>query len=220
MHISKAIPRSISAGSNFVVTTSVDIIRNPAGYDVRKQTRSETLRRADLAYNIRRIEDLDEQERSLYELLKHFEVCEGPLNTFPMLDRLDYKSCSPLDTPAQDDVVLGEGDGGNDTFQLRKGYTIGSVTKYRTILLPIEGTVLIAVDGSLKAEGGSLDYVIDYETGIVTFLPGSIPGTGSEVTAGFKFYVKVRFDTNDLSQAYEGFRVGAISSIPVIEVRQ
>lgn len=220
MHISQAIPRCISAGSNFVVTTSVDIIRNPAGYDVRRQTRDGTLRKADLAYNIRRIEDPDEQERSLYELLKHFEVCEGPIHTFPMLDRLDFKSCSPLDTPTALDVSLGDGTGGTDVYQLRKSYTIGSVTKYRTIMLPVPGTVLIAVDGILKAEGGSLDYTIDYEIGEVTFLPGSIPGTGTNVTAGFKFYVKVRFDTNDLSAAYEGFRVGSINSIPVIEVRQ
>lgn len=218
MHISTAIPRSISQGSNFVVTTAVDIIRNPAGYDVRRQNRDETLRKADLAYNIRRIEDVDEQERGLYEILKHFEVCEGPLHTFPMLDRLDFKSCAPFETPAKDDVVLGDGDGGTNEFQLRKGYTIGLNTKYRTILLPVEDTVLIAVDGILKVE--DTDYTVNYETGIITFLPGHIPSTGAEVTAGFMFYVKVRFDTNDLTASYEGFRVGAVQSIPVIEVRQ
>lgn len=217
MHITQAIPRCISIGSNFVVTTAVDIIRNPGGYDVRRQNRDETLRRADLAYNLRRLED-DEQERGLYEILKHFEVCEGPVNTFPMLDRLDYKSCSPFETPSPSDVLLGEGDGGTDDFQLRKGYTIGALTKYRTILLPVEDSVLIAVDGILKIE--TTHYTVNYETGVITFTPGNIPGTGAEVTAGFKFYVKVRFDTNDLSQSYEGFRVGQISSIPVIEVRR
>lgn len=217
MHISQAIPRCISSGSNFVVTSAVDIIRNPGGYDVRRQVRDETRRRADLVYNLRRLEDGDEQERGLYEILKHFEVCEGPRHTFPMLDRLDFKSCAPFDTPTPTDVLLGEGDGGNDTFQLRKGYTIGSTTKYRTIVLPVPETVLIAVDGLLKTE--TTDYEIDYETGEVTFQPTDIPGTGADVTAGFLFYVKVRFDTNDLSQAYEGFRVGSATSIPVIEVR-
>lgn len=218
MHITQSIPRSISAGSNFVVTTAVDMIRNPAGYDVRRQTRDETLRRADLAYNIRRIEDEEEQEAGLYEILKHFEVCEGPVHTFPVLDRLDHKSCSPNNYPAFDDVLLGEGDGVTAAFQLRKGYTIGLITKYRTILLPVQDSVIIAVDGVIKTV--TTHYTINYETGVVTFTGGNIPILYAQVTAGFLFYVKVRFDTNDLSAVYEGFRVGSMGSIPVIEVRR
>lgn len=214
MHITQAIPRSISQGTTFVVTTSVDIIRNPAAYDVRRQNRDETFRRADLSYNIRRLEDPLEQERSLYEILSHFEVCEGPVHTFPCLDRLDFKTASPRQEISATDVLIAEGDGGTTTFQLRKGYTIGSVTKYRSIFCPVADSALVALGGVLQA---SSEYEISEEFGTIEF--DTPVGTGVDITAGFKFYLKVRFDTNDLSQAYEGFRVGSISSIPVIEVR-
>lgn len=211
MHLEVPIPQCISGGSNFVVTTAVDILRNPAGYDRRIQRRDETMRKADLAYNIRRIEDV-------YEVLSHFEVCEGPTHSFAMQDRLDWKSSAPTDEPTALDALLGEGDGGTDEFQLRKGYVRGAVTKYRTIALPLAGSVLIAVDGVLQTI--TTHYLVNLTTGVVTFQPGFIPGTGAQVTAGFKFHIKVRFDTNDLSQVYEGFRVGAVTSVPVIEVRQ
>lgn len=219
MFINQALPRCISQGSNFVITTAVDIARNPAGYDVRRKARSNSLRRADLSFNIRRIEDQEEQERSVYELLKHFEVCEGPTHSFPMLDRLDWKSCSPLETPTATDALLGEGDGVNAVFSFRKSYTMGPVTKYRNILLPFD--VLVAVDGVPKTSVTHYNLTEDADgTVSITFTGGNIPVLYAQVTAGFKFYVKVRFEANDLTAAYEGFRVGSVGSIPVIEVRR
>lgn len=211
MFITDPLPRCISQGSSFVVTTAVDVGRNPGGYDVRRQRRSETMRKADISYNVREIEDV-------YDILSHFEVAEGPVHTFPVLDRLDWKSCAPNEEPQYDDVVIGEGDGGTDTFQLRKKYVRGSNTKYRTIYCPIESSVLIAVDGVPQTL--HVDFEVDTEFGTIEFQSGHIPGTGTEITAGFKFYVKCRFDTNDLSKFYEGFRVGQVQSVILVEVRE
>jgi hypothetical protein len=45
---------------------------------------------------------------------------------------------------------------------------------------------------------------------VVTFTAGNEPAVGvNNVTAGFKFREKVRFDTNDLSVVAEFFRVGS-----------
>jgi uncharacterized protein (TIGR02217 family) len=77
--------------------------------------------------------------------------------------------------------------------------------------------VVVAVAGVVKAAGS--DFVVDPASGIVTFLPGQVPGAGQVVTAGFAFDVPVRFDTDRLEVSLTGFRHGAIPDIPVVEIR-
>lgn len=211
--LSTPLPPCISAGSDGTPSFSVDVARGPSGYEQRISRRGFSLRKFNVGYHIRRTEQLA-------DIVAHFEVCEGKLHTFPFLDRMDHKSCGPFDEPAATDVLLGVGDGSQAEFQLRKGYTRGSSTVYRTIQLPIEGTVLIAVNGSPQTESSPSQYSIDYETGIVTFGSGDIPAAMENVTAGFQYRCKVRFDTDDLTQTYEGFHAGGIASIPLIEVRE
>ena len=63
------------------------------------------------------------------------------------------------------------------------------------------------------------DYTVDHTTGLVTFQPGHIPAAGAAITAGFEFDVPVRFDTDKLEINLQGFRHGAIPSIPIVEIR-
>ena len=62
-------------------------------------------------------------------------------------------------------------------------------------------------------------YTVDPATGLVLFLAGHIPASGHAVTAGFEFDVPVRFDTDKLEIDIQGFRHGAIPSIPIVEIR-
>ncbi len=62
-------------------------------------------------------------------------------------------------------------------------------------------------------------YTVDHATGLVTFLAGHIPAAGAAITAGFEFDVPVRFDTDKLEINIQGFRHGAIPSIPIVEIR-
>ena len=60
------------------------------------------------------------------------------------------------------------------------------------------------------------------DTGIVTFLPGHLPGPGIAVTAGFEFDVPVRFDTDKLdarnvARDPSGL-MHAWDAIPIIEI--
>src|SRR5262245_30647665 len=110
-HLPIVLPRSQTAGSETLSSTAVDIIKNPGGYDVRIQRRDEPLRRFTYNFSIRRLEDSGEVERGLYELVKHYEVTEGPTHSFLLLDRTDWKSCGPFEEPSATDVVLGQGDG-------------------------------------------------------------------------------------------------------------
>jgi uncharacterized protein (TIGR02217 family) len=203
------LPPCIAAGSEGVIMARVEIARAPSGNEQRTARSSWRPRRYNLSYNIRRMADL-------YDVIEQFEVMNGPEHSFPLLDRLDDRSCAPTVAPTMLDANIGTGDDATDDFQLRKGYTRGAQTVYRTITLPVSGTVLIAVAGTLKTV--TTHYTVDHATGIVTFTAGNIPTAGQAITAGFKFRVKVRFDANDLSQAYEGYRASGVASVPLIEV--
>jgi len=109
---------------------------------------------------------------------------------------------------------LGVGDGATATFQLVKRYGSGLRDHVRAITKPVAGSVVVAVDGT-----PAVSFTLDAATGIVTFLAGSIPGMGAEVTAGFAFDVPVRFDTDQLSINLQNFASGDIPEIPVVEVR-
>ncbi len=210
-------PGTISQGSEAAPVSLVDIARGPTGFDQRRSRRSRRLRRFNLAKNIRKANDIN-------DLYAFFEVMNGPEHSFAITNILDDRSCKPENTPAANDAVIGSGDGANAVFQLKKQYKVTEVDGStvvaidRNIYLPVSGTVLIAVDGVTKTE--TTHYTVNYATGVVTFTAGNEPAVGvNNVTAGFKFREKVRFDTNDLSVVAEFVRVGSASSIPLIEVR-
>lgn len=203
------LPKCISRGSDGGPVWITQIGRSLAGNEQRVARRSNSLRRFNVAYRVRRLDDLD-------EIRDHFEVMEGQLYSFPYRDKLDYKSGRPNQTPTKDDQLIGVGDGAETDFQLIKTRTISGFSKARNITLPDSGSVLIALDGVLQTE--TTHYTIDYATGIVTFV--SPPAGGSppaQITAGYTYRVVVRYDIADFNQVYEGFRVGSLS-IPLIEV--
>lgn len=208
------VPGSVSQGTEAAPVSLVDIARGPNGNEQRKSKRSRRLRRFNIAKNIRTVNDV-------YDILSLFEVMNGPEHSFACKNLIDYKSGKPADAVTALDAAIGTGNGSNLTFQLKKQFKVTKVDNTvlavdRTIYLPVPGTVLIAVNGVLKTE--AVDYVVNYETGAITFIAGHAPGNGLAVTAGFEFNEKVRFDTNDLSQVMEFFRVGSVPSIPLIEV--
>jgi len=77
--------------------------------------------------------------------------------------------------------------------------------------------VLIAVADVIQTPVAA--YTVDSATGLVTFMPGHIPAPGAVITSGFEFDVPVRFDTDKLEINLQGFRHGAIPSIPIVEIR-
>ncbi len=60
---------------------------------------------------------------------------------------------------------------------------------------------------------------MDTQTGLVSFLPGSIPAIGALITAGFEYDVPVRFDEDTLEINLEHFDAGQIPGIPIREIR-
>ncbi len=210
------LPGTISQGSEFAPVSLVDAANGPTGYSQRRSRRSRRLRRCNIGKNIRKANDV-------YDILSFFELMNGPEHSFAITNLLDDRSCKPEDTPAANDAIIGSGDGSNAVFQLKKQYRVtlidtSVVAVDRTIYLPVVGTLLIAVGGVPKTE--TTHWTANYTTGVVTFAAGNEPAVGvNNVTAGFQFREKVRFDTNDLSQVAEFFRVGSVPSIPLVEVR-
>ena len=141
----------------------------------------------------------------------------GPLYSFPFEDRLDFKSTAPepTNTITALDCPIGTGDGATAAFQCYKTYTFGAYTYYRPIYLPIQGTLLVAVNNVTKTE--TTHYTVNYETGVITFTGGNIPPNGHIIRAGFQFRCKVRYAVNDLQTVIEGYRAGS-AQLSLIEV--
>ena len=98
-----------------------------------------------------------------------------------------------------------------------KHYGAGGTRYTRDINKPVTGTVLVAVDGVAQSE--TVDFTVDAQTGLVTFLPGSIPAVGQAVSAGFEFDVPVRFDSDSLAINLDAFDAGQVPEIALVEVR-
>src|SRR5205809_224291 len=86
-------------------------------------------------------------------------------------------------------VALGSGDGTQTELPLLKTYGGAYAPCQRPIARPVAGSVRVAVGGVEQTE--SVAFTCDAATGIVTFLPGHVPGAA--VCAGFLFDVPVRF---------------------------
>jgi uncharacterized protein (TIGR02217 family) len=184
-----------------------DIVSLGSGREERNARWAHSRRRYDAGYGIKSLD-------ALSEVISFFEERRGRLHAFRWRDRLDHSSAAPGATVTPLDQVIGTGDGVTAIFQLTKTYGGLHAPYQRPIKKPVPGSVRVAVGGS---EVPGSDFTCDTTTGMVTFLPGHVPGVGAAVTAGFLFDVPVRFDTDYLEVDLSAFAAGAIPKIPLIE---
>jgi len=149
----------------------------------------------------------------LHELIAFFEARMGQLHSFRFRDPMDFKSCKPSQTPKATDQIIGTGDGIKTEFQLIKSYADSAGHYGRDITKPVEGSVMIAVNGTPLSPP---QYSVNTLTGMAVLT--ALPETGAVITAGFEFDVEVRFDTDQLDLALEAFGAGQAANIPLIEV--
>jgi uncharacterized protein (TIGR02217 family) len=200
-------PDDISRGARGGPERRTQIVELASGDEERNASWANSRRRYDAAYGIRRADDLA-------AVVAFFEARNGRLYGFRWKDWADYKSCLPSGTPAATDQSIGAGDGATTDFQLVKVYSSGSQSWTRTITKPVDGTVLVAIDGAEQTTGWS----VDTTTGLITF--ATAPASGATITAGFEFDVPVRFDTDTLDVTLDLERLGSITSIPLLEIRR
>ena len=198
-------PLDVALGSRGGPVRRTDIVTLASGREHRNARWAGSRRRYDAGLGIR---DAD----SLHAVLTFFEERRGRLVGFRFRDRTDDRSCPPSGTPTALDQVIGTGDGTTAAFALAKTYGSAFAPCRRAIAKPVGGSVRVAVAGAERASGWSCDTT----TGLVTFAVP--PASGATVTAGYRFDVPVRFDTDSLEIDLSTFQAGAIPQIPLVEI--
>lgn len=182
-----------------------EIVSFGSGREERNARWAHSRRRYDAGYGITTLD-------ALRSAVAFFEERRGRLYGFRWRDRLDQTSglsgISPLDQG------IGTGDGARRVFQLTKTYGSSFAPYQRLIDKPVDGSVRVAVNGSELLPAA---FTCDATTGLVTFT--AAPATGAAITAGFRFDVPVRFDTDYLEVDLSAFAAGAIPKIPLVEIR-
>ena len=199
-------PDNISRGARGGPERRTQIVELASGAEERNASWANSRRRYDVAYGIRRADDLA-------AVVAFFEARNGRLHGFRFKDWADFKSCLPSQAPGATNQPIGTGNGSATLFQLTKRYTSGAQSWTRAITKPVAGTVTIALNGTPQASGWS----VSTTTGLITFT--TAPAAGVAITAGFEFDVPVRFDTDVLDVTLDLERLGSINSIPLVELR-
>ena len=202
-------PANVARGARGGPERRTEIVVLGSGHEERNSRWADSKRRFDAGYGIKSLDDL-------HAVIAFYEERRGRLHGFRWKDWTDHKSCAPSAAPTALDQGIGTGDGATAAFQLTKTYGSAYAPWTRTIALPVAGTVRVAVDGVEQDPG---DYAVSTTTGLVTFLPGAVPGVGASITAGFEFDVPVRFDTDRLEIDLSDFEAGSIPQVPIVEVR-
>ena len=200
-------PDNISRGARGGPERRTQIVELASGDEERNASWADSRRRYDVAYGIRRADDLA-------AVVAFFEARNGRLHGFRYKDWADYKSALPSQAITATDQQIGTGTGSQQNFQLAKRYTSGAQTWVRTIAKPVAGTVRVAL-GMVEQMSG---WTVDTASGVITFT--TAPAGGVIVRAGFEFDVPVRFDSDSLDVTLDFERLGSITAIPLLEIRR
>ena len=200
-------PDNISRGARGGPERRTQIVELASGDEERNASWADSRRRYDVAYGIRRADDLA-------AVVAFFEARNARLHGFRYKDWADYKSALPSQAMTATDQQIGTGTGSLQTFQLSKRYTSGAQAWVRTIAKPVSGTVRVAL-GMVEQLSG---WTSDATTGVITFT--TAPAGGVIVRAGFEFDVPVRFDSDTLDVTLDFERLGSITAIPLLEIRR
>ncbi len=201
-------PLRLALGTSGGPVRRTDIVNLSNGRENRNARWRDSRRSYDAGSGIKSVADL-------YAVLEFFEARRGRLHGFRFRDPLDWKSCAPGAAVSAGDQEIGIGDGVTASFPLVKTYGDGGTGWVRRIAKPVAGTVQVSVDGAAVAPA---NYAVDAVAGMVTFVPGQIPDSGSVVRAGFEFDVPVRFDTDRIDVDLSHFDAGRIPTIPLTEI--
>ncbi|MBU2582774.1 MAG: DUF2460 domain-containing protein [Alphaproteobacteria bacterium] len=203
-------PIGISLGAQGGPERRTDVVVLGSGYEQRNSRWADSRRSYNAGYGVRSLDDL-------HQVIEFFEERRGRLFGFRWRDHTDWKSCEPGHLTGALDQVIGTGDAATVSFDLVKTYGSTYAPWTRRIRKPVVGSIKVAVDGVEQIEAS--DFITDAVTGSIVFQPARVPAIGASVTAGFEFDVPVRFDTDMLEINIQGFRAGAIPSIPIVEIR-
>jgi uncharacterized protein (TIGR02217 family) len=203
-------PVPVAFGASGGPERRTEIVALGSGHESRNARWADSRRRYDVGTGVRSLDDL-------HGLIAFFEARRGRLHGFRFRDPVDDRSGPPSATPTPLDQPIGTGTGASAGFALAKTYGSGDSAWTRAIAKPVAGSVRVAVAGVEQAEGTA--FTVDAATGLVSFLPGHLPPPGTAVTAGFRFHVPVRFDTDEIRIDLAAFMAGEVPAVPLVEIR-
>ncbi|GGB51492.1 glycoside hydrolase family 24 [Tistrella bauzanensis] len=201
------LPDDIAFGSTGGPVFSTDVVVLASGHERRNADWAEARARYDIAMGVRGMDQLS-------RLIAFFRARRGRACGFRFKDWTDWTSATGNAAPTALDQPLGTGTGSQTTFALIKRYETPPLHVDRRIVKPVAGSVRVAIDG-VEAEAGA--FSADTTTGMVSF--PAPPLAGAVLTAGFAFDVPVRFDTDHLPATIEDYGIGAVRSVPLVEIR-
>jgi uncharacterized protein (TIGR02217 family) len=203
------LPLRLSLGASGGPGRRTDIVALSNGGETRNARWADARRRYDVGTGLRGLDDL-------YRLIEFFEARRGQLYGFRFRDPVDNHSGVHGAAVTAIDQLIGEGDGARTQFELTKTYADPGGATTRRIEKPVEGSVLVAVDGAPLAPA---DFSVDAAAGLITIDPGAVPAPGAQVTAGFEFDIPVRFDTDRIEVSLAAFKAGSVPSVPLVEIK-
>lgn len=192
-------PMRLARGASGGPERRTEVVALASGGEARNAVWAGSRRRWDVAGAITRLD-------ALQEVVAFFEARGGRLHAFRFRDVSDDRSGVPGAEVTALDQGIGVGDGTEVRFDLYKDYSGYA----RRILLPVAGSVRVAVDGVEQAAGFTVS------DGGVVF--AAAPGIGTVVTAGFRFDCAARFDVDRLEVSLDGFGAGRVAQVPLVEV--
>ena len=202
-------PLPVALGATGGPERLTEVVTLASGREVRNARWADSRRRYDAGSGVATLDDL-------HAVLAFFEERRGRLAGFRFRDRADDRSCPPGQAPQPTDQQIGTGTGFTRAFPLVKRYGSGATAYERRIEKPVAGSVTVAVAG---VPVDPAEVSLDPATGVVSLPVALTPPFGAAVTAGFRFDVPVRFDTDHLVLDLSAFAAGAIPSIPLVEIR-
>jgi hypothetical protein len=223
-----AFPHRICRGSEVTVRHKTGVITTGGGQERRSRKWSQALRWVDVTRGIRTTSDL--------EAVRAFNLVVGGKHAgFRFKDFSDYSAAGQLIDTSE----------GGSTFQLRKGYVAGDLTKWRKITKPVAGTTRLTLNGEtcvVLEDGQSIGewmpmfgetefgfnpetaprFALDTTTGLLTaVLPGELAEEDVLVADYFEFDIPARFASDDFKvRAHSKGTVWEYPNIFVKELRQ
>jgi hypothetical protein len=217
-------PVRVARGASVKVRSKTQVSTTGGGQERRGRRWSNPLREWDAARGIRGEADLEE--------VRAFQIVMGGRHAgFRFHDFSDYKAVRQL--------IDTSGDG---PFQLRKGYTAGSVTKWRPLTKPVPRTTWLELNGEIAVcldDGMTIEewsalwgevpfgfnpdtaprFSLDTTTGLLT--PVGFTVTGADVLiASLEFDVPARFGSDEFEvRAHSRGKNWEYMGLPVRELR-
>lgn len=201
---------------------STNIAQVASGAEQRNQNWVNPLRTFTAPGGVACVEDIN----ALYHM---WMVTAGACHTFPFRDPFDFAS-RDLETADQQDIeptgtdqVIGNADGIEKRFQLKRVYSFGGQTYERVIALPLVSTVIVRINGLDPMDlppsaGGPNPWTVSRRGGVVSF--DRPPAAGSVITAGFLFDVEARFESDDaFEQIAKAYKANGTADLVFVEVR-